>query len=286
MLIFILNILKGVIIGVANIIPGVSGGTMMVSMGIYDDIIGSINNLFKEFKKSILTLLPYVIGMALGIVGFAKAIEFLFSLAPIPTALLFIGLIFGGIPMIWKRIKKEKINWLSVVLFLLFFALVIGLQLLGNHQGEAAKSLDFSVAHIFVGLGLGVVAAATMIIPGVSGSMIMMVLGYYNTIIGAINDFISALVHFEMAGILKGFGILVPFGIGVLVGIFAVAKLIHWLLQKHESKTYCAILGLIVASPYPVYVNAGVTNVSPLMIIIGIVALAAGLIGAYKLGEK
>lgn len=286
MLKFIMNILKGVIIGVANIIPGVSGGTMMVSMGIYDDIIGSINNLFKDIKKSVMTLLPYFIGMALGIVGFAKAIEFLFEKAPVPTALLFIGLIFGGIPMMWKRIKKEKINWLSVVLFLIFFALVIGLQLLGNHQGDAAKSLDFSVVHAIIGLGLGLIAAATMIIPGVSGSMIMMVLGYYNTIIGAINEFIHSLVHFEMAGIFKGVGILLPFGIGVLVGIFAVAKLIHWLLEKHESKTYCAILGLIVASPYPVYVNAGVSSVSVLMVILGVAALAVGFIGAYKLGEK
>ncbi len=286
MLKFIMGVLKGIIIGIANVIPGVSGGTMMVTMGIYEDIIGSINNLFKDFKKSVLTLIPYILGMGIGIVGFAKAIEFLFAKAPIPTALLFIGLIFGGIPMIWKRIKKEKIDWLSVLLFLAFFALVIGLQILGNKQGDAAKSLDFSLVHVIIGTSLGVLASATMIIPGVSGSMVMMIIGYYNTIIGAINDLIDALVKFDWAGILAGVGILLPFGIGVLIGMFLVAKLIHWLLEKHESKTYCAILGLIVAAPYPVYVNSGITSVSALMVVLGIVAFAAGLIGAYKLGEK
>ncbi len=286
MLKFIMGVLKGIIIGVANVIPGVSGGTMMVTMGIYEDIIGSINNLFKDFKKSIVTLIPYILGMGIGIVGFAKAIEFLFAKAPIPTALLFIGLIFGGIPMIWKSVKKEKIDWLSIVLFIAFFALVIGLQILGNTQGDAAKSLDFSFVHVLIGTLLGVLAAATMIIPGVSGSMVMMILGYYNTIISSINDLIDSLVKFDWHGVLAGVGILLPFGIGVIIGMFAVAKLIHWLLAKHESKTYCAILGLIVASPYPVYVNSGITEFSPLMIILGVAAFGIGLLGAYKLGEK
>ncbi|MBP5250760.1 MAG: DUF368 domain-containing protein [Lachnospiraceae bacterium] len=282
---FILDVLRGIVIGIANVIPGVSGGTMMVSMGVYDDIIGSINNLFKQFKKSILTLLPYVIGMLIGIVGFAKAIEMLFEKFPIPTALLFIGLIFGGIPMMWKRATKKKIDVLSVILFALFFALVIGLQFLGNMEG-VDKSLDFSIPHMFIGLLIGVVAAATMIIPGVSGSMVMMVLGYYNTIIAAINLAVDSLVSADFPGLFKAAGILAPFGIGVVVGIFAVAKLIHWLLKNHEAKTYCAILGLVVASPYPVYVNSGVTSVTTIAVIIGIIMFAVGFFGALKLGEK
>lgn len=288
MLKFILDVLRGVIIGIANVIPGVSGGTMMVTMGIYEDIIGSINNLFKDFKKSILTLLPYGIGMGIGIVGFAKAIEFLFAKAPIPTALLFIGLIFGGIPMIWRRVKTRKVDVLSIVLFIAFFALVIGLQILGNSHGEVEKNLDFSLVHAILGVLLGALAAATMIIPGVSGSMVMMILGYYNTIIGAINTLTSSLVQLDWAGILAGVGILLPFGIGVVIGFFIVAKLIRWLLDKYESLTYCAILGLIVASPYPVYVNSGVgpENVSVLLVGLGVVALAVGFLGAYKLGEK
>ncbi len=99
---FIIKILKGVVIGIANVIPGVSGGTMMVSMGIYDKIIGSVNNLFKDFKKSIMTLLPYLIGMLIGIAGFSVSVEWLFSNFPLQTALCFVGLISGGLPVIFK----------------------------------------------------------------------------------------------------------------------------------------------------------------------------------------
>ena len=96
---FFKDILRGVMIGVANIIPGVSGGTMMVSMGIYDKIIGAVNNIFKEWKQSLKTLLPYAIGMLLGIAGLSFCITYFFEHFPLQTAFLFIGLIFGGLPV-------------------------------------------------------------------------------------------------------------------------------------------------------------------------------------------
>jgi len=103
---FLLDVLRGALIGVANIIPGVSGGTMMVTMGIYDKLIESITGLFKHLKKSILTLLPYFIGMGVGIVGFAFLLtKFLLVKFPLPTACAFIGLILGGIPLIVRKLK-------------------------------------------------------------------------------------------------------------------------------------------------------------------------------------
>ncbi len=281
---FLLDVLRGVVIGLANVIPGVSGGTMMVSMGIYDKLIGSITNLFKDFKRSVITLIPYFLGMGIGIIGFAFAIEWLFERFPIPTALLFIGLIFGGIPMIWNRIKGKG-NWLCVVFFVIFFAAVIGLQFLGQATG-VDKSLSLSFGHIVAAFFVGVVAAATMIIPGVSGSMVMMILGYYNTIIALITEFIGALTGGDISTLLRCVGILVPFGIGVLIGIFFVAKLIQFLLAKYPAQTFSAILGLICASPIPVYMNAGISEFSVLMIIIGVVTFAGGFFAAYKLGEK
>jgi len=95
---FIFDILRGCAIGIANIIPGVSGGTLAVSMGIYDKIISSVTGLFRHFKKSIITLLPYGIGMVVGLLGLSFIIEFLFARYPLPTVLLFIGLILGGVP--------------------------------------------------------------------------------------------------------------------------------------------------------------------------------------------
>ena len=99
------DILRGVVIGVANIIPGVSGGTMMVSMGVYDTVIGCINTLFKDFKRCVRVLWPYVLGMGLGIVGLAKLLTFLLGAYPLQTNLAFIGLIFGGLPAILHRTK-------------------------------------------------------------------------------------------------------------------------------------------------------------------------------------
>ena len=284
MLKFLLDILRGVVIGVANVIPGVSGGTMMVSMGIYDDIISSINNLFKNFKKSILTLLPYGIGMVAGIVGFAFAIEWLFGKFPIPTALLFIGLIFGGVPIIWKKVKGKK-DVVSVLLFVLFFALVIVLELLGSRAG-IERDLSLTFTGIIVSFLVGCIAAATMIIPGVSGSMIMMILGYYNSIIGAVTGIVTALKEMDIKSVVVQGCALIPFILGIVVGLFGVAKLIRYLLDKHERRTYAAILGLIAASPYPVFVHSGVTSLTAGAVIFGIFTLAAGFIAALKLGKE
>ena len=136
---FILDIIRGAVIGVANIIPGVSGGTMMVTMGIYDKLIGSITGIFKQFKKSIKTLLPYGIGMVVGIVAFAFLLKkVLIPKFPLPTAFAFIGLIVGGVPLLVKKTKaSKKANLVPcVLLFALFFAMIIGMQFLG--KGAAA----------------------------------------------------------------------------------------------------------------------------------------------------
>ncbi len=280
----ILDILRGIVIGVANIIPGVSGGTMMVSMGVYNDIISSINNLFKSFKKSILTLLPYGIGMVAGIVGFAFMIEWLFGKFPIPTALLFIGLIFGGIPMILKKIKG-KADVIAIILFVVFFALIIGLEILGQKAG-IERELSLTPIGIILSVIIGCIAAATMIIPGVSGSMIMMILGYYNSIIGTLTGVVASLKTGDFKAMLGYGGALIPFIIGLVVGMFGVAKLVRYLLDKHERRTYAAILGLIAASPYPVYVHSGASSISAGAVVCGILTFAIGFFAAFKLGKE
>ncbi len=281
----IMDVLRGVLIGMANVIPGVSGGTMMVSMGIYDKIIGSITHFTKQWKKSVLTLLPYFIGMAIGIVGSAFTIEKAFEHFPIPTALLFIGLIFGGIPMLYKHVKGSKTTVGHVLLFIAFFALVVGLQILGNHVG-LERTLTPTVVNFIIAFLIGTIAAATMIIPGVSGSMVMMILGYYTAVIGLINDFITALFQFDIKAMFSAAIILVPFGIGVIFGIVAVAHLIEYLMKHYEKATYCAILGLVVASPFPVFMNAGISEATIGAIVAAVVTFAVGFVGALKLGGE
>ena len=281
----IVEILRGVLIGLANIIPGVSGGTMMVSMGIYDTIIGCINTLFKDFRRCVKILWPYLVGMVLGILGLAKLITYLLGTFPLQTNLTFIGLIFGGLPVILHKTKGEKKGAPGLIAFVAAFALVIVLQILGEGNGQD-EALSFSIGQILILFIMGVIASATMVIPGVSGSMMLMLLGYYNPIVGSVSRMVDALLHVNMSEILACCGVLVPFGIGVVVGIFAIAKLIELLLSRYPGPTYCAILGLVAASPVAILMAMDYTGVTLISWVIGAALFAAGFAAAYRLGGE
>lgn len=278
------NIIKGMIIGIANIIPGVSGGTMAVSMGIYDKLIHCITHLFSEFKKNLQFLVPIFIGAGIGLVGLSFVIEYLFDVAPLETNLLFIGLIIGGLPAMWKRVKGNSIKAPHIVAFLLFFAVVVGLAAVGSGSGTDVV-IEPGVGMAVTLFAVGLIAAATMIIPGVSGSMILLILGFYNPIVSEINTFIRALLAFDMAALWRGILIFVPFGLGVVAGIFGIAKIIEIVFNKYPLIAYWAIIGLIVASPVGILLMASFGTISVWNVVIGVAALAAGTFVAYKLGE-
>ncbi len=280
---FIKDILKGIVVGIANVIPGVSGGTMMVVMGIYDKLIHCLSHLFKEFKKNIIFLLPIIIGMLIAIFGGSVVIKWCFDRFPFPTTLFFIGLILGGLPMMIGKVKGNKIKFGHLIAFALFFALVIAMALLSGMSGkEAVLTMEpLSLVLLFL---VGVVAAGTMVIPGVSGSLVLLILGYYNPVISTISQFLSALKGGDKELLLQSFVILLIFGVGVLVGIVGFAKLIEMIFQKFELYAYWAIIGLIVASPLGILMMAsfGALTVGP--VLIGVVCLVAGCLIAYKLG--
>lgn len=278
------NVLKGMVVGVANIIPGVSGGTMMVSMGIYDKLIHCLTHLFKEFKESMKFLIPLFVGVGIALVGLSFLIQPAFEHFPLQTSCLFIGLIVGGLPAAWKKVKGKGIRISYIVPFLIFFALVVGLALVGEKEGNAAD-LTFglwSCVKLFV---VGIIASATMVIPGVSGSMMLLLLGYYNPIVSAIKDFVTALASFDMQGILQGCGVLVPAGLGIVVGIFAIAKLIEIVFEKFPMQAYWAIIGLIVASPFAVLLMAQLGTISAVSVVVSVVTFAIGFVIAMKLGD-
>lgn len=278
-------ILKGVMMGVANIIPGVSGGTMAVSMGIYDKIIHAATHFISEFKKSMKLLLPIILGMAIGIVALARVLEYMFARVPLQTNLLFIGLIIGGLPAITKKVKGKTIRLGHILVCLLFFVVVAGLALLGEQEGASAD-LSFNIMNIVKLFGVGVVASATMVIPGVSGSMMLMLMGYYNPILNEVNDFIDNLVQFNVPGLLEGCKVLVPFGIGVAVGIVVIAKIIEIIFQKFPEHAYWAIIGLIVASPVAIFLMGSMGTITVIAVVTGIAALLVGILISLKLGEE
>ena len=279
------NILKGAVIGVANIIPGVSGGTMAVSMGVYDKLIHCVTHIFKEFKQSIKFLIPIGIGMVLSLAGLSFVIEAAFEHFPAQTNLLFIGLILGGLPAIMKRVKGQTIRARHIVAALAFFALVVGLAALGEGEGASAD-LSFNLIHVITLFFVGVIASATMVIPGVSGSMVLMLMGYYQPLIEAINDFIKSAVHLEMDGILTGFQILIPMGLGVVAGVVIIAKIIEMIFEKWPLMAYWAIIGLIVASPFAIVLMSEFGKITVVTILTSIITFALGFVAAKLLGEE
>lgn len=244
------NFLCGIAVGVANIIPGVSGGTLIVLLGLFDEVMASISNLFKiniswqERIKSFKFLLQVGLGVVVGLVGFAKILEFLFVKAEIQTIMWFVGLILFSIPILKKNeMKNEKINWI----FFAIGVLIIGLltffvpskdEVIVPLQDILAKNIN--LVYIITLVLLGMISGATMIFPGLSGSMVLMVLGYYHLFKG----YVANVTSFEPK-VLIG---LVFIAIGVLLGVVLSAKLTNWLLKKYHTQTMSLIMGLIIMS--------------------------------------
>lgn len=279
------QILQGMVVGIANIIPGVSGGTMMVAMGLYDRLIHAITHLKSEFKESMKLLIPIFAGAGIAIIALSRLFEFLLATWPIPTNFAFCGLIAGSLPFIFKKVKGHKVTVSKIIPFLIFFGVVILMALLGE-AGGASADVSFRLVNVLKLFGVGVIAAATMVVPGVSGSMMLMLLGYYDTILKAINDFVDALVKFDMAGLATGVGILAPFGIGVVIGIFLIAKLIEFIFSKAEIHAYYGIIGLILASPVAILMKTDWSGFSVLMLGMGILTFGLGWFIASKLGGE
>ena len=279
------KILQGMVVGIANIIPGVSGGTMMVAMGLYDKLIHSITHLKSEFKESMKLLIPIFAGAGIAIVALSRLFEFLLATYPIPTNFAFCGLIAGSLPFIFQKVKGHSVTVGKMIPFFIFFGVVILMAVLGEDGGSAAD-VSFGLVNVIKLLGVGIIAAATMVVPGVSGSMMLMLLGYYDTIIETINDCIDALIQFNMTELLRVVGILAPFGIGVVVGIFAIAKLIEFIFKKAEIHAYYGIIGLILASPIAILMKTDWSGASVLLLAISVVTFASGWFIASKLGGE
>lgn len=255
------NLLAGLVIGVANIIPGVSGGTMMVVLNMFDKIIGAVSEFRKNIKGNILFLLQILIGAAVGIVLFSKGITFMLSNYPMITNFFFIGLIIGSIPLVYKNAmavkdaaakgERAKVGVGSVIAFVLAFALLVVIAFTQASEGTVdihTVSVDFLLMlKLFFG---GLIAAIAMIVPGVSGSFVMVLFGIYPLVAGA------AAVVFPVnmenwLGILFPIGI--PAGLGILLGLLIGAKLIDVLLKRYPQQTYFGILGLLLGSLFDLW---------------------------------
>lgn len=271
--------IKGFILGIANIIPGVSGGTLAITLGIYEELIATISHLFSNIKKNLSFIIPIGIGAIISVLAMSKLINYSLEKFPIPTTLFFIGLIVGGIPLIYKKVDKEKTKLSNMSAFLITFLFIIVLTFLKD--GLGAVNLDsLNIGLIFLIFVVGMIAAATMVIPGISGSFVLMLLGFYKPILNTISNItnFNILSHNMM--------ILIPFGLGIVIGIILIAKLIEYLLKKHEIITYFAILGFIVSSIISLFVGLFEYSFDLYQILVGTLLFIVGNIVGYKLGDE
>lgn len=288
---FIVRAIYGMIVGVANIIPGVSGGTIAVILNIYDQLIGSVTNLKKKFKESMLFLIPFAIGAGAGVFLFSKLLEYLLANFPMPTNFFFIGLIIGGIPLVYKKATETKFKPVSLVPFIIALCGIVALTLFGGTSSESLAEIikagtaavapntvvqsgsalfGLNVGEILFIIFGGAISAVAMLIPGVSGSMVMMIIGLYTSVLNAISN-LDVLY-------------LILVAIGILIGILGGAKLIEICMQKAPQATFFAIIGLMIGSLYAVWLNAGVEfNVQ---FIFAIIALLFGFAVAYVFGSE
>lgn len=233
MLSFLGKFFSGAVVGVANAIPGVSGGTMAVILNVYDKMIGSISNLKKKPKESLMFLIPFIVGAGLAIVALSHLITYLLEYHYMIVNFFFIGVILGSIPMIYRRATEGGFRVHYLIAFMITFAIMVVIMLLEGDEKQAIEtSLNAGLAvRLFV---FSAIAAISMLIPGISGSFMLLLFGVYNTVMASVKSFNIIMM--------------LPIGFGILFGLFAGAKLIDIVMQKFPQMTYFAILGFVIGS--------------------------------------
>ncbi|MBR2997647.1 MAG: DUF368 domain-containing protein [Bacilli bacterium] len=232
----------GIAMGIANVIPGVSGGTMLVIFDLFEKLANSISDLFKKGsttrKQSFIFLLKIGLGAIIGIVAFAKVLGFTLTHLEAETIFWFMGLILFSVPIIIRNeLKGEKFN---VIFFLIGIAIIAVLEYFNLNGGLSSTGESNNVLDFLILAGLGVIGGISMIFPGISGSMVMLVLGKYEMIRGYIDKVTTLDINIYVK--------LIVLGIGAVIGVIISSKILSKVLVKYRGKTISLILGFIIAS--------------------------------------
>lgn len=263
-LIFVL--LKGAWIGGTLTVPGVSGGSMAMILGVYERLILSLNSLLKkdsDKKGSLKFLITFCVGAGLGMLALSGIVVALMSAFPTPMVFFFAGAVAGGIPVILTEIDKDKIKICDIIY--LAIGVLITVLLTGLPEGLFAISPDMGIRAWPMQLLGGVIAAIALVLPGISVSHMLYVLGIYEGIMASIAS-------------LKLLP-LIPFGIGALLGVVATSRAIEELLKKCKKQTYLVILGFVAGSVAELLSNINPQEIS----VICIFLVAAGFAGIFAL---
>ncbi|MBQ8192661.1 MAG: DUF368 domain-containing protein [Bacilli bacterium] len=266
------NFFKGFVIGVGKIIPGVSGAILAIIMGIYDKSIYYLSNFSKNKKESIKYLFPIAIGVLLAIILFSKIIDYALDKYYLITMLFFVGLIMGGLPFTFKKVNRND-YFITIIAFLFFF--IISVTNINNNYIIKNGFFD-----LFIFMISGVVEAIGTVVPGISSTALLLIMGTYNIVIssiGNIGDFSSIMYNLK---------ILIPFTFGLLIGIIIMVKVINILFKKYENKTYGFILGVLLSSIVLLVIQAFGKPFKIIELIVGIILMFFGIFISSIMEEK
>ncbi|CAC6558016.1 DUF368 domain-containing protein [Staphylococcus aureus] len=274
-----INILKGFAMGTSDLVPGVSGGTIALLLGIYNQFIASISGIFsRRFWPSFTFLIPIIIGMLLAMGSLSNLFNYLLSQHHIPTMFFFGGLIIGIVPYLLK-ISNYKTSFTTkhYMMVIAGIAILIVITLMNNGDKHAGETLTLSTGLIIKYFIAGMCASSAMLLPGISGSFMLLVFGVYGTVMLAISEVVK--LNFT------GLPILLAVGFGVLAGFIILSKIIQYFLTHHKLMTFALIIGFVVGSLFAVFpglpTNIVMWFVSLVVFIIGfIVSLTLGRITA------
>ena len=266
------NFFKGFIVGTGKIIPGVSGAMLAVTLGIYDTSVYYINNFFKNKKSSIKYLLQIVLGILISIILFSNIIEFFLNKYYSITILFFTGLIEGSIVSLIKDINKKDYK-ISALTFLIFT--IISITQINNIYTNQNNIIDIIVYFIS-----GVLEAIGTVVPGISSSAILMIIGTYNKIISVLGNIL------EINNFISNIKVLLPFMLGLSIGLISLVRIIEKIIKKERSKLYSFILGVLTSNIVLLFIKStkNINNIKTLLV--GVVFLILGIIISNILETK
>ena len=268
-----INFIKGVIIGISNILP-VSGSALAISFGVYEPIIESLGKLK---KKNFYIILPIIIGIVVGVLSSSRLVKICLNKYYVQTMMFFIGLILGGIKLFSRKLKgKMNKKNVFIALAVLIVMVLFNIFIPKIDVSAIEEITTYNIAELFI---IGYACAFVMLIPGASISFMLLNLDHYKEIIGLIS---MTLAFNSTQPIL----LLLPFLFGVILGFISIAKLIYALFKKHETKTNFAILGLIVASLISIIINLNIKEISLLSIISYFIFLSWGYLLVINLEKE
>lgn len=283
----LIKIIKGSLVGMGSILPGISGSMIAAILNIYQDLITALNNFTKHPIQSIINVWQYIVGVFVGLgLGFLFISSFL-DVAPIPLTLLFIGFILGAIPGLKKEIKTEKYHWHHF--FTMFIAMVAMVGFLFIQEQTAVVG---SWTYLIIVFFIGMITAISIIIPGLSGATMLMALGYYQTLLKLGDDIIRDFSTLNFTAISSQLPMLGLLALGIIIGLLFMGKVMYQLLKHYKVHFYFAVLGIVFISPFNILftlqsnTTENVFQSSWYMWVIGIVLFFIGIAITYFMSKK